>query len=92
MRTPFHARQFQKDVKRLQKSGKRDMAKLKHVIRALIEETPLDKSYLDHPLKGYFKGRRECHIAPDWLVVYKLDDEESVIIFERTGSHADLFG
>ena len=66
------------------------MEKLKRVVRALIEEELLNKRYLDHPLEGPFKDRRECHIAPDWLLVYKLDKKE--IVFERTGTHADLFG
>ena len=90
MRTPVYTRQFQRDVKRIQRAGNKDMEKLKRVVRALIDEKPLDKSYLDHLLKGDFKGRRECHIAPDWLLVYKLDKKE--IVFERTGSHSELFG
>jgi mRNA interferase YafQ len=92
MRRPFHTKQFQKDVKRLQKSGINDMEKLKRVVNMLIDETPLGKPYLDHPLKGYFKDRRECHIGPDWLRVYKLNKDGQTIIFERTGSHADIFG
>jgi mRNA interferase YafQ len=90
MRTPVYTRQFQRDVKRIQKAGNKDMEKLKRVVRALIDEKPLDKSYLDHLLKGDFKDRRECHVAPDWLLVYKLDKKE--IVFERTGSHSELFG
>jgi mRNA interferase YafQ len=90
MRTPVYTRQFQRDVKRIQRAGNKDMEKLKRVVRALIDAKSLDKSYLDHPLKGDFKDRRECHIAPDWLLVYKLDKKE--IVFERTGSHSELFG
>jgi mRNA interferase YafQ len=56
---------------------------------ALISETPLAERHRDHAPIVNFKGRRECHIEPDWLLVYKLDGAE--IIFERTGTHADLF-
>jgi mRNA interferase YafQ len=90
MRTPVYTKQFQRDVKRIQRAGNIDMEKLKRVVRALIDGEPLDKPYLDHLLKGDFKDRRECHIAPDWLLVYKLDKKE--IVFERTGSHSELFG
>jgi mRNA interferase YafQ len=90
MRTPVYTKQFQRDVKRIQRAGNKDMEKLKRVVRALIDGKPLDKSYLAHLLKGDFKDRRECHIAPDWLLVYKLDKKE--IVFERTGSHSELFG
>jgi mRNA interferase YafQ len=63
------------------------MDKLKRVVAALVDEAPLDKGYLDHSLKGYFKDRRECHLGPDWLLVYKVNKENKTIIFERTGSH-----
>jgi mRNA interferase YafQ len=92
MYRPSFTKQFQRDIKRLQRSGIRGMDKLKLVLEVLINEEPLDKGCLDHPLKGYFKDRRECHIGPDWLLVYKVDKANKTIIFERTGSHADLFG
>ncbi len=50
---------------------------------------PLDRKFRGHILIGNFKDRRECHIEPDWLLIYRI--EESAIIFERTGTHADLF-
>jgi mRNA interferase YafQ len=90
MRTPVYTKQFQKDIKRIQRAANIDVEKLKRVVRALVDEKPLDKSYLDLPLKGDFKDRRQCHIAPDWLLVYKADKKE--IVFERTGSHSELFG
>jgi mRNA interferase YafQ len=62
---------------------------LKNVIRTLIEEEPLERKHRDHLLVGNFKDRRECHIEPDWLLIYRID--ENRIIFERTGTHADLF-
>ncbi|MEZ4589617.1 MAG: type II toxin-antitoxin system YafQ family toxin [Chloroflexota bacterium] len=88
MRTPSYTRQFQKDLKRMKKRGK-ELAKIKAILSALIDEEPLAEKHRDHALVGNFQGRRECHIEPDWLLIYKLDDTE--IIFERTGSHSDLF-
>lgn len=65
------------------------MRKLAVVLTALIDETPLDPKYRDHPLKGIHTGRRECHIESDWLLLYKL--EPGVVVFERLGTHSDLF-
>jgi mRNA interferase YafQ len=79
---------FEKDFKLSRKRGK-DISKLQAVMRALVQEVPLDPRLRDHALKGEFAGRRECHVEPDWLLIYKL--EPGVIIFERTGTHADLF-
>lgn len=73
----------------MKRRGK-DTDKIKAVIVTLINEEPLPERYRDHALIGNYKDRRECHIEPDWLLVYKLADDE--IIFERTGSHSDLFG
>lgn len=92
MYQPIHTKQFNRDVKSIQKSGSKDIEKLKEVIRILIEGEKIDPSYRDHPLKGNFKDRRECHIKPDWLLVYKIVKDEKIIIFERTGSHSDIFG
>ena len=65
----------------------KDVSKLQAVMRALVQEVPLDPRLRDHAWKGEFYGRRECHVEPDWLLIYKL--EPGVIIFERTGTHAD---
>lgn len=81
---------FEKEYKLMLKRGK-DINKLDTVIQKLIHGETLDSKYKDHILKGSFKDRRECHIEPDWLLVYKLDRKEQKIIFERTGSHADIF-
>ncbi len=88
MREPEYSGQFKRDVKLAEKRGK-DMEKLKAPIRLLIEEKPLPASYLDHPLKGEWKGYRDLHIEPDWLLIYKIDSD--TVRFERTGRHADLF-
>ena len=88
MLIPSYTKQFAKDLKRMQKRGK-PPEKIKKVIRKLLSEQPLDPIYKEHRLIGNFKGRRECHVEPDWLLIYKIVDSE--IIFERTGTHSDLF-
>lgn len=88
MRRPSYTTQFERDLRLQQRRG-RDIAKLKQVLTALISEEPLAERYRDHPLKGTFRDRRECNVEPDWLLIYKLDDDQ--IIFERTGTHSDLF-
>lgn len=88
MRRPSFTKQFRKDLKRMQKRGKVS-DKLKRVMTILIDEEALEPRYRDHVLVGSYRGRRECHIEPDWLLIYKLEGDE--IIFERTGTHSDLF-
>lgn len=70
MRQPSYTNQFEKDVKRMRKRGK-DLNKLKNVLQALIEDQVLEERYRDHILLGNFLDRRECHIEPDWLLIYK---------------------
>ena len=91
MHQPVYTRQLRKDIRRIEKSGDKDIEKLKAVVRTLVSGKQLGQSYRDHQLKGNFNDRRECHIEPDWLLVYKIDRKEKAIIFERTGSHADIF-
>lgn len=88
MRTPVYTRQFERDLKRLKKRLK-NIEKLKIILRSLIQEEELDSIHRDHKLIGNWHGRRECHIESDWLLIYKKEDDR--IIFERTGSHSDLF-
>lgn len=88
MRRPIRTNRFKKDVERMLKRGK-EGGKLAGVIRRLVAEEALEPVHRDHPLIGTYQGRRECHIEPDWLLIYKLDQDS--IIFERTGSHSDLF-
>jgi len=80
--------QFKKDVKRAEKRGK-DLTELKAVLDLLIEGKPLPPEYKDHPLRGNFAGSRDCHIQPDWILIYTL--VETHVRFERTGTHSDLF-
>lgn len=91
MLQPVYTRQFKKDIKRIERSGNKNIEKLKTVIRILLDEDELNPSYRDHPLKGNYKDRRDLHIEPDWLLIYKINKKEKTIIFERTGSHAELF-
>jgi mRNA interferase YafQ len=88
MRTIVHTRQFEKDVKLASRRGKQ-MEKLKAVVKVLEKEEILEARYREHRLKGSYKGRLECHIEPDWLLIYKIVGD--IVIFERTGTHADLF-
>jgi mRNA interferase YafQ len=88
MYTPAYTRQFERDVKRLRKRGK-NLDKLKVVIRSLVAGEALDPIHREHKLVGSYRGRRECHIESDWLLVYKV--ARGLIIFERTGTHAELF-
>jgi mRNA interferase YafQ len=88
MRTPVYTRQFERDIRRAEKRGK-NLEKLKIIVRTLIEGGKLDTLHREHQLVGNYVGRRECHIEADWLLIYKIEEER--VIFERTGSHSDLF-
>jgi mRNA interferase YafQ len=79
---------FEKDLKRMQKRGK-DIAKFKTVALKLMAGKVLEPRYCDPLLVGNFANRRDCHIEPDWLLIYRFEADK--VIFERTGSHADLF-
>jgi len=80
--------QFKKDYKRLKKQNK-DLSKLKIVIKILSSGKLLEPIYLDHPLSGNWKNHRDCHIEPDWILIYRIIAED--LYLERTGSHSDLF-
>jgi mRNA interferase YafQ len=88
MLTPVYTRQFEKDVKRMKRQGKK-IDKLKLIMRSLVAAEPIDPLHKDHRLIGNWQGRRECHIEADWLLIYKIDKNQ--VVFERTGSHSDLF-
>lgn len=79
---------FKREYRLAMKRGKK-IERIDAIIRLLIEEKPLDAASRDHALTGDWASRRECHIEPDWLLVYKIDGD--TIIFERTGTHSDLF-
>lgn len=80
---------FKKDYKRIKKSGY-NLDLLKEVVDTLAEGKQLDKKYKDHGLSGEWKGFRECHITPDWLLIYRIDKDELILFLTRTGSHAEI--
>ena len=93
-RAADYARTFLKDWVRLSASGRYDMNLLKEAMLLLIaNDAPLGPEWLDHPLHGDWIGHRECHIGGDFLLAYKLDDrvKPGLIVFVRTGTHAELF-
>lgn len=85
---PVNTTRFEKDVKLARKRGK-DLSKLRKIMELLLEGKTLPHKNFDHWLQGNYSNRRECHIEPDWLLIYK--PEKIEIIFERTGTHSDLF-
>jgi mRNA interferase YafQ len=88
VRNPIGGAKFRRDVKLAQRRG-RDMSKLRQLILLLIEGSPLPSRCKDHPLSGDWEHHRDCHIEPDWLLLYKIDGDDLFLI--RTGTHADLF-
>ncbi len=88
MRTFSRTSQFKKDVKRIRKRGK-SLDKLRNVIEKLASGEELEPRYHEHILQGQYASIRECHIEPDWLLLYKLSKTELILI--RTGTHSDLF-
>jgi mRNA interferase YafQ len=90
VRTFSRTTQFKKDVRRAGQRG-RDLEKLKAVLDRLMAGDELPPSCRDHPLRGNFAGSRDCHIEPDWLLIYTLTENGQHVRFERTGTHSDLF-
>lgn len=81
---------FLKDLK-LARKRNLDENKLNDIVRLLAEGKPIPEKNRDHPLVGDYKGCRECHITPDWLLIYSIEDTLKIITLIRTGSHSDLF-
>lgn len=81
---------FDKDLKLAVKQGN-DLSKLQTVIDTLANGDKLSERYHDHALKGDYIGCRECHVSPDWLLVYKISDNTLILLLYRLGSHAELF-
>jgi mRNA interferase YafQ len=88
MLEPISKKSFKKDVKTLI-NRKKNMEKLKEVINLLLNESILEPSYDNHPLHGEYAGDMECHIEPDWLLIYRI--ETGFLYLIRTGTHSDLF-
>ena len=81
---------FKKDLKLILKRGY-DPKLFVEVLFLLREGKPLAEKYKDHPLRGIYTGHRECHITPDWLLIYKIEDDLLTLSLTRTGTHSDLF-
>ncbi len=82
---------FKRDYKRIKKQGK-DIAKLREVLNVLANQEALPEKMCDHLLTGNYDGHRECHIEPDWLLIYLVDEGELILTAVRTGSHSELLG
>lgn len=94
MRISKTSRQFKKDYKKLKNSGRRDMGKLKALMKKLIYKEKLDEQYKDHALQGEMEGYRDCHLEGDWVLIYKIyldKDNNEVILFHATDNHSNLF-
>ncbi len=79
---------FEKDLTRMQKRGK-DLSKLEYLIKLLANNDVLQAKYRDHKLSGNYQNLRECHIEPDWLLIY--ENQNNILYLARTGTHSDLF-
>jgi mRNA interferase YafQ len=89
MREVVETRQFQRDTRLMQRRGK-ELRKMIDVVALLANGLPLLPRHCPHPLKGNWKPKWDCHIEPDWLLIYEVTDTQ--VILARTGTHADLFG
>ena len=89
LRIKYH-NAFKRDYKRLKKRGM-DMELLHDTIRMLVQGETLPERYRDHALTGDYKGYRDLHITPDWLLIYRVEETELILVLSRTGSHSDLF-
>ena len=90
MLNPTFTGSFKQDRKLLKKRHK-DMDRLTKVMNLLVNEQPLLPKYENHPLHGKYQGKWECHVEPDWLLIYRINKPEQRVIFYRIGSHSDLF-
>jgi len=90
MRTPIFTKKFQKELKKCKSRGLKT-SEIGDIMAKLIEDEPLEARNKNHPLIGDYAGCYECHIRPDWLLVYMLDNEANTVTFLRTGTHSDLF-
>ena len=85
-----HTTKFKKDYKLAKKRGL-DMTLLEYIIDELLQGHTLDAKYLDHPLHGDYEGFNECHIQPNWLLIYGKDEDNLILTAVRTGTHSDVF-
>jgi mRNA interferase YafQ len=90
MLTIRYSARFKRDYKLVKKRGY-DIGLLEEVLDILCSNQPLPPKYRDHNLAGNYEGHRECHITPDWLLIYKIEDDELLLSLTRTGTHSNLF-
>lgn len=90
MLTITETSRFKRDVRKIKKQGK-ELAKLAAIVRQLQIQNSLPAQNKDHPLTGNWRGYQECHIEPDWLLIYQIDLSRNILVLVRTGSHSDLF-
>ena len=90
MLRPVPSTRFKKNYQTMEKRGY-DMSKIDEVIETLLEEKPLPAERLDHALTGNWNGYMECHVTPDWLLIYRIDGADLLLYLTRTGTHSDLF-
>ena len=86
-----YGRRFKKEFQKAIRQEGHTPAMFQTVLDYLVHQKPLPEKYHDHKLSGDYKGYRECHITPDWLLVYKTEPERLILVLARTGSHSDLF-
>ena len=86
----YYSNRFKKDYKLMMKRNV-NHEDFEFVVNELINERPLDEKYRDHNLEGNWKGFRECHINPDWLLIYQIDNNDLILTLARTGTHSNLF-
>jgi mRNA interferase YafQ len=86
----IYTRSFKKDFKKIAKQNK-NLNLLGDIIKKISLKQPLDLKFRDHSLIANYKGARECHLTPDWLLIYEIDFSEDALILHRTGSHSELF-
>ena len=89
MLSVFQTAAFRRDLRKLSRQGA-DLSKLGNIVELLVAKKILEPRHRDHPLSGDWKGFRDCHVQPDWVLIYRVEDDE--LQLARTGSHSDLFG
>jgi mRNA interferase YafQ len=90
MRVPVYTTKFRRDAKLVQKRNY-NMPLLKKAMKFLEDGDALPQIYKEHPLHGNYAGKLECHIEPDWLLIYRISDDNTEVVFYRTGTHSDLY-
>ncbi len=90
MLEPTPTTKFKKDLKYFKHKPK-ILKDFNAVLKILVQQQPLQRKHVDHPLGGNWKGSRECHVNPDILLIYRIDEEEGKLYLERLGSHSELF-